>query len=115
MKATYYDSSYSYAYASPFAAQSTAETVFENIYSNHSATLTADSTSGARGANISTTPSYSFYEEDLKLNFAKIWRIPEEYEMRTYPVFKWENEHIYRVPGEEWYWFGVSKNYEDFQ
>jgi hypothetical protein len=60
-------------------------------------------------------PPDSFYEDNLNMDFGSVWRMPNTYEMRRYPVFRWENEHIYRAIGEEWYWFGVSKNYEDFQ
>jgi hypothetical protein len=115
MRATYFDVVAADSYASPFAAQSVAETVFDNIHSNHSAILTADDISGIRGANIGVTPPDTFYEDDLKMDFRTVWRMPNNYEMRRYPVFRWENEHIYRAIGEEWYWFGVSKNYEDFQ
>jgi hypothetical protein len=101
MRASHFDDySAGYGFASPFAAESVSGTVFNNIYSNHSAVLTADdTTTGIKGANIGIAPD--FYD-DLKMNFGTVWRIPEGYEMRTYPVFQWEREHIYRVIGEEW-------------
>lgn len=118
IKANYFDvlgSGGAVSYASGFAGNHT-NSIFRNDYSNRHAVLTADNTTGEHGALVETDMlTQAFYTDEMGLDFSLIWRMPVYGDIRSYPVFMHDRNIITPAVGDEWYWFGIRKYYEEFQ
>lgn len=116
--ADYYDITSSYgaeSRVSSFVAVNDGST-YRSVFSNRYAFLDADYTnSGVRGDLIENDfLTEDFYYVDLGFDFDRTWRMPVVGDIRTFPVFKQDRDLIYPVFGDEWYWFGIRKYYEEF-
>ena len=100
--------------ASSFTADGT-DNSYTNIFSDHNAELIADTTAGENGSYVdAASASGDFFENDLGLDFERTWRMPVSGDIRSYPVFQWNRDLVTPANGDEWYWFGIQKVYEEF-
>ncbi len=117
MEAQYYDITDTadiQSRASSFTADGT-DNSYTNIYSDHNAELIADTTAGENGSYVdAANASGDFFKNDLGLDFERTWRMPVSGDIRSYPVFQWNRDLVTPADGDEWYWFGIQKVYEEF-
>ena len=117
MEARYYDITDAAdieSLASSFIANGTHNS-YTNIYSDHNAELIAENTAGESGSYAdAASASGDFFENDLNLDFERTWRMPVRADIRSYPVFQWDKDLVTPSDGDEWFWFGIKKVYEEF-
>lgn len=115
--ADYYDINGTFgaeSYAGRFAGISD-NTIFRNVFSNRNADVSADYTSGEAGELIETDIiDEDFFTLYMGLDFSKVWRMPVQGDLRTFPVFKWNRDLTTPGVDDEWYWYGIRKYYEEF-